>query len=201
MIALSLLPPALAGLALQDRSSAASAGRARSPRACAGAARRWRVAEHRAPGTPDDSQDATRGARDGLALGLAQALALAPGVSRNGATLTAARARGFVARTHSTLSWHAALPVILGASALKGVRRARRRGRREDGAVGPRRSRPARPQRVRLDARSARGLLRWPARALGIAARRVRALPLRARRDRSRSPAQDAPERGDAMVG
>ncbi|MGZ6059049.1 MAG: undecaprenyl-diphosphate phosphatase, partial [Myxococcaceae bacterium] len=33
--------------------------------------------------------------RDGLALGLAQALALIPGVSRNGATLTAARARGF----------------------------------------------------------------------------------------------------------
>ncbi len=35
---------------------------------------------------------------DGLALGLAQAAALIPGVSRNGATLTAARARGFRAR-------------------------------------------------------------------------------------------------------
>ena len=34
-------------------------------------------------------------ARDGLALGLAQVAALLPGVSRSGATLTAARARGF----------------------------------------------------------------------------------------------------------
>ena len=35
------------------------------------------------------------GAGDGLLLGLAQACALVPGVSRNGATLTAARARRF----------------------------------------------------------------------------------------------------------
>jgi undecaprenyl-diphosphatase len=58
--------------------------------------------------------------RDGLALGLAQAAALIPGVSRNGATLTVARMRGFARRDAQALSWHAALPVILGASALKG---------------------------------------------------------------------------------
>src|SRR6202790_3598217 len=56
---------------------------------------------------------------DGLALGLAQAVALIPGVSRNGATLTAARVRGFSRRDAQALSWHAALPVILGASALE----------------------------------------------------------------------------------
>jgi undecaprenyl-diphosphatase len=61
-------------------------------------------------------------ARDGLALGLAQAGALIPGVSRNGATLTAARARGFGRGAAQALSWQAGLPVMLGASVLKGAR-------------------------------------------------------------------------------
>jgi undecaprenyl-diphosphatase len=60
--------------------------------------------------------------RDGLALGLAQGIALVPGVSRNGATLAVARARGFDREDAQALSWHAALPVILGAVALKGWR-------------------------------------------------------------------------------
>jgi len=60
--------------------------------------------------------------RDGLALGLAQASALIPGVSRNGATLTAARARGFGRAAAQALSWHTGLPVMLGASILKGAR-------------------------------------------------------------------------------
>jgi undecaprenyl-diphosphatase len=69
---------------------------------------------------------------DGLALGLAQAAALAPGVSRSGAAFTAARARGFARTDAVSLSWHAALPVIAGASALKGwrLRRARAQGSR-----------------------------------------------------------------------
>jgi undecaprenyl-diphosphatase len=59
---------------------------------------------------------------DGLALGLAQAAALVPGVSRNGATLAAGRARGFGRADASRLSWEVALPVLLGANALKAVR-------------------------------------------------------------------------------
>jgi undecaprenyl-diphosphatase len=66
------------------------------------------------------------GALDALALGLAQACALVPGVSRNGATLAAARARGFAREDASVLSRHVALPIILGATALKGTRLARR---------------------------------------------------------------------------
>jgi undecaprenyl-diphosphatase len=62
------------------------------------------------------------GPGDGLALGIAQALALAPGISRSGATLTAARGRGFGRAEAARLSWHAALPVLLGASVLKGWR-------------------------------------------------------------------------------
>ncbi len=72
-------------------------------------------------------READAGPRDGLALGVAQAIALIPGVSRSGATLTAARGRGFAREDAVALSWHAALPVILGAGALKAWR-LRRRG-------------------------------------------------------------------------
>ena len=64
---------------------------------------------------------------DGLALGVAQAAALAPGVSRNGVTLAAARWRGFSRDQANMLSRTIALPIIVGATALKGVR-LRRRG-------------------------------------------------------------------------
>lgn len=64
---------------------------------------------------------------DGLALGIAQAAALAPGVSRTGVTLTAARCRRFSRDEANLLSRTIALPVILGATALKGAR-LRRRG-------------------------------------------------------------------------
>jgi len=68
--------------------------------------------------------DAT--ATDALLLGLAQACALVPGASRNGMTLAAARARGFDREDANVLSRHVALPIIVGASALKGTRLARR---------------------------------------------------------------------------
>jgi undecaprenyl-diphosphatase len=63
---------------------------------------------------------------DGLALGLAQAAALAPGISRNGVTLAAARWRRFSRDQANLLSRAIALPIIVGATALKGTRLARR---------------------------------------------------------------------------
>jgi undecaprenyl-diphosphatase len=63
---------------------------------------------------------------DGLALGIAQAAALAPGVSRNGVTLAAARWRRFSRDQANLLSRTIALPIIVGATALKGTRLARR---------------------------------------------------------------------------
>lgn len=66
------------------------------------------------------SEEAT--AADALWLGIAQACALMPGVSRNGATLAAARLRGFTREDANRLSRHVALPIIAGATALKGVR-------------------------------------------------------------------------------
>lgn len=63
--------------------------------------------------------------RDGLVLGLAQSLALVPGVSRSGATVAAARVRGFSRRDSDRLSWSVGLPVIAGAALLKGTHLAR----------------------------------------------------------------------------
>ena len=69
-------------------------------------------------------QDAN--ATDALLLGAGQAAALMPGASRNGMTLAAARLRGFDREDANALSRHVALPVIVGATLLKGTRLARR---------------------------------------------------------------------------
>jgi undecaprenyl-diphosphatase len=63
---------------------------------------------------------------DALVIGVAQACALVPGVSRNGATLTAARVRRFTRRDANVISRQIALPVIVGAAGFKGVRLAAR---------------------------------------------------------------------------
>jgi undecaprenyl-diphosphatase len=83
------------------------------------------VAADRRGGERRDAREARVG--DGLALGLAQAAALAPGLSRNGATLAVARARGFSRAAAQTLSWRVGLPVILGPVLLR-ARGVRRRG-------------------------------------------------------------------------
>jgi undecaprenyl-diphosphatase len=75
---------------------------------------------------PADRGRDDAGPIDALAIGVAQACALAPGVSRNGATLTAARLLRFERPAANRLSRHAALPIILAAAGLKGFRLARR---------------------------------------------------------------------------
>lgn len=79
-----------------------------------------------ADGFPEERERDDATAVDALAIGLAQACALVPGVSRNGATLSAARALRFRRPDANVISRQIALPVILGAAALKGVRLARR---------------------------------------------------------------------------
>jgi undecaprenyl-diphosphatase len=76
--------------------------------------------------SPQERVSDDAGAADSLWLGIAQACALIPGVSRNGATLAAARARGFTRADANKLSRHVALPVIAGATLLKSVRLIRR---------------------------------------------------------------------------
>ncbi len=72
--------------------------------------------------SPQERTHADAGAADALWLGVAQACSLFPGVSRNGATLAAARWRRFTRVDANRLSRHAALPIIAGATLLKGVR-------------------------------------------------------------------------------
>ena len=57
------------------------------------------------------------GIRQGLAMGVAQALALQPGVSRSGATLSVARWLGFTRDAAARLTFLMSLPVIAGAGA------------------------------------------------------------------------------------
>jgi undecaprenyl-diphosphatase len=123
VVALSFLPPAVAGLVgerwVERRLS--------TPRATAVGLVAGAAALVLADRAPQKRGRGEAGPFDGLALGLAQAAALWPGVSRNGATLAAARARRFSRRQASLLSRTVALPVIVGAVALKGAR-LRRRG-------------------------------------------------------------------------
>jgi undecaprenyl-diphosphatase len=69
------------------------------------------------PGSRDQARP-----RDRLVVGSAQAAALVPGVSRNGSTLTAARALGLDREAAARISWRAGLPIIGGATLLKLVR-------------------------------------------------------------------------------
>jgi undecaprenyl-diphosphatase len=65
------------------------------------------------------------GPLDGALLGVAQALALQPGVSRSGVTITAARAIGLDRESAARFSFLLSLPIIAGAGLYKGVDLAR----------------------------------------------------------------------------
>ena len=123
LILLSLLPPAVVGFVLErpiERHLGTPATIAAGLIAGSVA-----MAAADATGTQHRRRDEV-GAVDALLVGIAQACALVPGVSRNGATLAAARSLGFARQDSCVLSRHAALPVIVGATVLKGARLARR---------------------------------------------------------------------------
>jgi undecaprenyl-diphosphatase len=118
LLAAAVLPPAVAGLALERRIEQ----RLGTPATLAAGLLAGGLAL-----VVSDQVTVTRRAddasvRDGAWLGLAQAAALMPGVSRSGATLAAARWLGFSRADASRLSWEVALPVLLGASGLKAWR-------------------------------------------------------------------------------
>ncbi len=58
---------------------------------------------------------------DAISVGLAQALAIIPGVSRSGSTLTMARFRGFSREASARFSFLLSTPIIAGAAAKKGL--------------------------------------------------------------------------------
>jgi len=118
MIALSFAPPAIIGYRF-ERPIERHLG---TPPTVAGGLFVGAVAMALADRSPQERTHADAGALDALWLGIAQACSLFPGVSRNGATLAAARHRRFTRVDANRLSRHAALPVIAGATLLKGVR-------------------------------------------------------------------------------
>jgi len=121
VVGLSFVPPAIAGIALERRIEGLG-----TPRVTAAGLALGAIAMAAADRTPQRRGPREASWLDGLLLGVAQACALVPGVSRNGATLTAARSRGFTREHSNLLSRTVALPVIVGAVALKGVRLAKR---------------------------------------------------------------------------
>ena len=118
VVALSFVPPAIAGYTLERQIERRLGG----PASIAAGLAAGAVAMVGADTRPQDRGPGDANAADGIALGLGQAAALAPGVSRNGATLTAARLRRFTREHANLLSRTVALPVIVGASVLKGIR-------------------------------------------------------------------------------
>jgi undecaprenyl-diphosphatase len=122
LIVLSFVPPAIVGYTLERPIER----RLGTPGTIALGLVAGSVAMARADRNPQTRSSLDAGPTDALCLGLAQACALLPGVSRNGATLAAARRRGFTREDANKLSRHVALPVIAGATLLKTVRLARR---------------------------------------------------------------------------
>lgn len=122
LIALSSGPPAIVALTFERpiERHLGTPGTVAAGLAAGSAAMLW------ADGAPQERDRADAGAADALWLGLAQTAALIPGVSRNGATLVAARRRRFRRQDANALSRHVALPIITAASVLKGWRLAQR---------------------------------------------------------------------------
>lgn len=118
-IVLSALPPALVGFALErpierylGRPASIAIGLIAGAAAMAWADSRF----------PQDREWEESDPADSVWIGVGQACALFPGVSRGGATLAAARMRRFSRKGASRLSRHVALPVIAGATGLKLLR-------------------------------------------------------------------------------
>ena len=122
VLALSFLPAAIIGYKLERPIERHLGG----PRATAIGLLAGAAAMLAADTQPQLRGRGEAGAIDGIVLGVAQAAALAPGVSRNGITLAAARWRRFSRDQANLLSRTIALPIIVGATGLKGVRLGRR---------------------------------------------------------------------------
>ncbi len=122
VLLLSFVPPAVVGYKFERQIERRLGG----PRATAFGLLTGAAAMLAADTRPQLRGRGEAGAVDGLVLGVAQAAALAPGISRNGITLAAARWRLFSRDQANLLSRTIALPIIVGASLLKGVRLKRR---------------------------------------------------------------------------
>jgi undecaprenyl-diphosphatase len=118
LVALSAAPAALAGYFLERPIKR----RLGTPRTVAAGLVAGALAMAVADRAPQRRRESEAGTADALWLGVAQACALAPGISRNGAALTAARLRRFTREDAARLSRRIALAPIAGATLLEAIR-------------------------------------------------------------------------------
>lgn len=123
LLAVATLPPAAAGLLFEDFVEQ----RLGTPGSMAAGLVAGSIALVVSDRAAQRRGEAEAGVADAIWLGLAQASALMPGVSRSGATRSMARALGFTRPAARALSAEVALPILVGATILKGVRLAQRR--------------------------------------------------------------------------
>ncbi len=116
---LGALPAALVGLALERRVEDLLHGLPLLALTLAGFGALMALVDGRSPRNRELS---ACGLREAFLVGMAQALATVPGVSRSGATLTAARALGVPRPEAARLSFLFAFPVLGGATLLKAVK-------------------------------------------------------------------------------
>ena len=114
-LAIAAAPPSIAGFLLRRPVEV----RLSTPRAVAVSQVLAGAALALADRRPDERHRDAAGSGDALAVGVAQAAALAPGVSRAGAVLTVLRLRRFERASASAIARRAAAPVMLAAAALQ----------------------------------------------------------------------------------
>jgi len=130
-VALSTVAPALVGYAMERQIEQRLGG----PRTIAAGLVAGSVAMLLADRRPRERGRDDVTALDGLVLGIAQAAALLPGISRTGATVATARWRRFTRGEANLLSRTVAVPVVLGATVLKATRLRRRPADQATGRV------------------------------------------------------------------
>src|SRR4051812_2878505 len=168
LLAAATLPPAAAGLLFED----AVEQRLGTPGSMAAGLVAGSVALVLTDRAPQRREAGEAGLADGAWLGLAQAAALMPGVSRSGATRSMARALGFTRPAAKALSAEVALPILVGATLLKGVRLAQRRpapGEAATLAAGALASAASTAAALRLQRRASLPAVAWAAYRTGLA--------------------------------
>jgi undecaprenyl-diphosphatase len=119
LLALASVPGAVAGLLLEDWAETVfrSPGLVALTMALMGAV--LFVADRRAPASAPEADERPVSLRDGLIIGFSQALALVPGVSRSGATISTALLLRYPRASAARFSFLLATPITFGAALLK----------------------------------------------------------------------------------
>lgn len=120
LLVLSTIPAALVGLVFED--VLADTGEILTGSLLIAFGLLLAAADRKTSTRAAEMGDRPFGPRDAALMGVAQASALLPGVSRSGVTITAARFLGFDRNSAARLSFLMAMPVIAGAGALKGLK-------------------------------------------------------------------------------